>query len=137
MISILFISGVFTLLLNTIKDIRTSTVDDRLNYLMMGSAITYMIFMQNNPVIYWSAIGFSLLISIVLLRFTSVGLGDVSAFNWITIALSTDSLLGLAYFWLMIGVCLVLVSLRNRRLQVRTPFYPIIFACFILSYMLG
>lgn len=129
-----FVMGIFTLVLNTIKDLKTHKVDDRYNYYMFGVISIVMAVIKLPLWLFISLLAFIVLMNIAL-RFVKVGEGDISAYMWITLGLGLINVVALLLFWVVI---LFLQILLSKTLPQKTvvPFYVFILLTFVSTFVI-
>jgi hypothetical protein len=105
------------LLLNTLRDWKLQTVDERLNSFCMGATIFLMYLVRPPFAVFLALLIMVAIINVALTRKfkTAVGAGDVSALSWIVLGLGIIEYWTLVIFVFMYVVLLGAFELAKRR----------------------
>lgn len=136
MITSYFLFTGLMLLYNTIRDLKTRTIDSRFNYFAMGATIMLMAYNQTS--ILQSAFALLMILAIWLInrKIQTLANGDIEALTWILLGLWSISYINPIKFFLMFTMFYSIALLIVRIMKVKEtmlPCYPMILLSYIIT----
>lgn len=123
---------------NAIRDIRTRTIDDRLNYLCLGASLMMFAYVRPGLIVLAAVIAFTVLASIILKN--AYAPGDISAFQWLFFGVGCLNIYYLPVFLMILACMQAIISIIARfglKLMDKLPGYPIILGSWIIFLLLA
>ena len=134
-------SGTLYLLILCYQDIRHNrSVDDRLNYFMLGLTTAILSIVTNKLWYNIFIIFFSIGLVWLSNKYQIVGAGDGSAFRWVLIGFGLLGITHLIAFLLSLGIMTGVYSLLKFKVfkfNKPTPYFPVVLVIFISNCIAG
>lgn len=133
--STFLLTGLISLLFNTIKDYQTMKIDSTKNFMMTGFVLGFYLFTHGN--LLFSLIGLALVMLFNHLTKGIFGSGDQEAFYWIV-----PGIILVGWYWLFVfgtflafftGAYSVIRSWKKIAPETKTPGFMVLFGSFLLT----
>lgn len=126
-----FILSCFSLIINSIRDLMTSHIDERYNYTTYGALYMIIAFLKPSMLKIFGLIILGMFI--ILISKKILAEGDFAPIGWIILAFGVINIPKLIiWFWVWVFLTMIYVLIMRANNIKKAPYYPV----FALSYII-